>query len=46
MKNRSKIRLPQFTFYRPHLERPADHAKDFADAVYTAKAEDIRHPNI
>jgi phosphate transport system protein len=42
-------RIPDYLnllFIGRHLERVGDHAKNIAeDAVYTAKAEDIRHPN-
>ena len=36
----------QLLFIARHLERVGDHAKNIGeDAVYTAEAEDIRHPN-
>jgi phosphate transport system protein len=42
-------RIPDYLnllFIARHLERVGDHAKNIAeDAVYTAEAEDIRHPN-
>lgn len=42
-------RIPDYLnllFIARHLERVGDHAKNIGeDAVYTAQAEDIRHPN-
>ena len=42
-------RIPDYLnllFIARHLERVGDHAKNIAeDAVYSAEAEDIRHPN-
>jgi phosphate transport system protein len=42
-------RIPDYLnllFIARHLERVGDHAKNIAeDAVYSAAAEDIRHPN-
>src|SRR5450432_597202 len=42
-------RIPDYLnllFIARHLERVGDHAKNIGeDAVYTAEAEDIRHPN-
>jgi phosphate transport system protein len=42
-------RIPDYLnllFIARHLERVGDHAKNIAeDTVYTAEAEDIRHPN-